>query len=760
MAADPQPHNDFRIVKTEMFDADMMFALSDHDGVPTDIKKILKAYRKRATDGNKVQVVYEFGSNWKGIQKGRIGPQKGLGLQTFRSDIRAALAAKYYWDVDIANAQPNILVALCKERGWKCDLLEEYTLNRSSKLAELMTDLDCDRDAAKQFCLSILFGAQPYKKVSAYYSQLAAELSTIAENCLLAFPEIAKIAKSRDNPKASCIAVVAQDKERQILTELDCFLRTLGRTMDALIHDGGLVRKEEDETCFPSEILRAAEDHLAEKFGFRLRLEVKPMKHSFVVSESKIIPSSVVVNDAYAAQRFVEFLGNNIALDKSGIRYIFDPVTGLWSADETTLKRWLNVLGEKMVFKQMSATGVMIHDYLGKEKNIQAMIKNIDRHLEATDFVSQRAESAIGKLLFADGVFDIDTLEFTEGFNPDYFFFGRIPRPFPETRNDELINHVEKLLFMDPYLEDQKEQARFYKIGLARALYGDYRAKRCYVTVGEPNCGRGLLTGALASAFGDYVSTFDSNNLLYNPRDGADSAKQNAWLVPIANTRLAIGNEIRLSGTRFIDGNKLKSIASGGDVIKGRLNHKDESPFVCRATFLLQTNDMPSIKPADQGILNRLCVNELRKSYSLTPEPGNPRQMLQDNSLKGKFESVEYQDALFYVMIDAWLEFVKMGRIYEKPACIANATGEWVETGASIFSLLEDKYEITKDENDWVVTRDLIQHLRDKGCVESDTKIGRQLTAKGCVDHERKIGGAKKHVRVGIRRIPETEAAE
>ena len=756
MASDPQPPTDYKIVKTEMFDADMMHVLGLHDGVPSDIKRTLKSYRKMAVDGNRVSVVYEFGKKWQGLQKGRLNPQKGLGLQTFRGDVRAALAAKYYWDVDIVNAQPNIIVAMCKQRGWKCEALEEYTSNRASKLAELMTDLDCDRDDAKRFCLTILFGASPYKKVSEYYQRLAAELACIADNVSAAFPDILKVcvAEKKPNPKASCLAVVAQDQERIILRELDVFFQTKGRAFDVLIHDGGLIRKVGDETCFPSDLMREAEQAVVARLGYPIRLEVKPLKHSFEAKETDLIlPSNIVISDSWAAKKFVEFLGPNIALDHSGKRYLFDDTTGLWSDDETVLKRWLNQFGSKMIFKQITDYGMRVFDYHGHESSIQSMIKNINRHLVPLNFVSERIDKSIGKLLFEDGICDIDNGSFTEGFDPSIFFSARIPRKFPRERNDELVSLVHKLLFQDPYLEDQKEQARFFKIGLARAIYGDYRAKRCYATVGEPNCGRGLLTGALIASFGDYVTTFDSNNLLFNPRDGADSAKQNAWMVTIANSRLCIGNEIRLTGTRFIDGNKLKTLASGGDVIKGRLNHKDESPFICQATFLLQTNDMPVIKPADRGVMNRICVNELRKTYKVSPDLSNPREALQDSSLKDKFEGEEYKNALFHCMMDAWEEFDTMGRVYEKPACVAEATSEWVETNVGIRSLIEEGFEITKDDEDFVVTADLIKYLRDKGCADSDTKIGREMTAWGCLSDSKKIDRVARKVRRGIRRL-------
>lgn len=570
MASDPQPLSDLKIVKSELFDADMMALLSRHEGVPADIKQTLKAYRKRATNGNQVQVVYEFGKLWRGVQKGRVGPANGLGLQTMRGDIRAALASKYYWDVDVVNAQPHILVALCKKRGWSCERLEEYVTYRSTKLEEIQAELGCDRDAAKQYCLSILFGGDPYKTVSPYFTELAAELSRIADNVAAAFPDIYRIAvKEKKNPKASCLATVAQDQERAILLTIDSFLKTKGRAFDVLIHDGGLVRKLDSETEFPSELMRAAEAAVLAELGYAIRLDVKPLIHTFQPPSEE---EAELINDAYAAKRFVELLGDNLVLDKNGQRYCFDTTTGLWTTSDDNLRRWLNVYEKEMTFTRQTENGPRVYDYAGKESNIQNMFKNLNRYLVPTDFLESRVNNSTGKLLFEDGICDIETGIFTEAFDPSIFFHARIPRKFPRERDEALIAHVQKLLFEDPYLEDQREQARFFKIGLARAIYGDYRAKRCYATVGEPNCGRGLLTGALSAAFGDYVTTFDSNDLLFNPRDGADNAKQNAWLVPIAASRLCIGNEIRLTGTRFVDGNKLKSLVSGGDVIKGRLN--------------------------------------------------------------------------------------------------------------------------------------------------------------------------------------------
>lgn len=287
-ASDPQPLDDMKLVKTEQYDANMMVALSLHEGVSNDVKRLLKSYRGKRQDGNKVQIVYEYGKDMKVLQKGRIYPQKGCGLQSFPSDVRAALASKYYWDIDIANAQPVILVALCKQRGWKCDKLEEYVLNRAEKLEELMSALQCDRDDAKQFCLSILFGAKPYQNVPDYFIELADEISLVAKNCQAANSDIAKVCTKKPKPLASCLAHWVQTEESKVLRFIDSFLAIKGRGFGVLIHDGGLVLKLEGESCFPHDLLREIEVAVEDKFGFRITMAQKPMEHSFEVSSDPI----------------------------------------------------------------------------------------------------------------------------------------------------------------------------------------------------------------------------------------------------------------------------------------------------------------------------------------------------------------------------------------------------------------------------------------------------------------------------------------
>ena len=118
--------------------------------------------------------------------------------------------------------------------------------------------------------------------------------------------------------------------------------------------------------------------------------------------------------------------------------------------------------------------------------------------------------------------------------------------------------------------------------------------------MGERDCGKGVLGCDLENAFGDYVRASNSENFLYK-HNGADSAKALSWLVPFEFKRLLLTNEITKDseGKVRINGNILKKLASGGDKIEARVNHKDEINFKIQARPVMFCNDLPDIQPSD-----------------------------------------------------------------------------------------------------------------------------------------------------------------
>lgn len=304
--------NDSKIVKCELFDVNVLTSLLLHDGVSREDKLLLKAYKKRRVNGNSVQVIYEYGKLLQKVKKGRLYPQKGLGLQNFPSDIRGALASKYYWDIDIINSQPSILYQMAVNNGWVCSQLKDYIDNRASKLTEIMECLGCDRDSAKTVCIATMFGAK-YSKAPQFIKDLASELELIGKNIVINSP--LSTIYSKPGQAQSIVATTLQDIEFNLLQQIEKYFNESNRVMGVYIHDGGLMERLQDEKEFPEELLRGAEKHILDTTGYSIKLAQKSLTHTFTFKNN--LMRTKFVSEAEYNERKENFEKNHFYLNQS-----------------------------------------------------------------------------------------------------------------------------------------------------------------------------------------------------------------------------------------------------------------------------------------------------------------------------------------------------------------------------------------------------------------------------------------------------------
>ena len=79
---------------------------------------------------------------------------------------------------------------------------------------------------------------------------------------------------------------------------------------------------------------------------------------------------------------------------------------------------------------------------------------------------------------------------------------------------------------------------------LARALGGDV-LKNVVFGLGDTNCGKSVLTAAIMQSCGDYVGSFNAENLVYN-RSSNDEAQKMRWALLLAKKRIMFSNEISM----------------------------------------------------------------------------------------------------------------------------------------------------------------------------------------------------------------------
>lgn len=453
-----------------------------------------------------------------------------------------------------------------------------------------------------------------------------------------------------------------------------------------------------------------------------------------------------LINDLYACRKYVELMGDEVHLEDDDV-YVFDHSTGFWKSDKKTIIATVQRNSTKLVFTTTGEDGKRKqYDYGGPIHNITNMLAHLPSLLRDRRFISRNLETALGYLLFEDGIFHIPTKTFSGEFDKSKVFTVNIKRPFPATRNPALEAEINERLFVAPF--QNAAVGQYLKARLARSIAGCFRDKKFLCALGDADSSKGTITEALRHAFGDYVVSWNANYLKYNGHCGADEAKRLSWLFPLLNARLAISNECRMDGTA-IDGNLLKTLSSGGDVITARQNFKDETNVVLRASFVYMGNDMPEITPKDSGIQTR--VRMVRFSKRFVEKPTLPNEMQADPTIKAKLATEEWANAVFWVIMDAYTETVV------EPAEVLEETKEWVPPEAAKFrEVLEEGFVIDMTStaaDNYATSREIIDHIKAAGLNLSDTKIGIEMGKLGLEKIQKKIEGRNVKIYIGIKSV-------
>ena len=745
------------LVKTELYDADVMEDILRDTNFATKDLRVLGQYKRSRQGSNKVQVCYEFGKGCEENQIGRLYVKNNQGLQAFPFDIRNPLLDKNYWDCDMENCHYWLLYQFGLNNNLKVDAIGKYCYNRDAELSKVSSN----RGVAKTAFLKVAYGGKitmnDNKNFVTVPNGMIAELNMIwgtrynEDNIALdgdfsllkdiekemgvirdvvwtRHPHIQKIVKKRPNPLNSCFALVLQTEERKCLLSMERYLEEQGRNVDILIHDGCEIRKLKDENKFPEELMRGAEDAIKKHTGYMMKLAIKPFKHNFEAPED----SGETIDDEYAARTFVKLCGSFIQRDNDKI-YYFDEEIGMWDCKNDTFLRMVKKHKSKLIWTIPTATGELKLNYGGDTKKVKAMESWLLSLLSDTKFLTRQADTSLGKLLFADGIFDFKT-GFTEGFDPSIVFTKRIDRVFPKERDEQKIKEVDKMLFVDAFNQDDGKDAGVYlKKAIAMALFGDYRRKKFYLGLGDANCGKGVSVGAFRQAFCEYVGEFCANELLYNAKNSQDESRRLAWLKDLNGMRLAFSNELRMDG-RAADGNLIKGASSGGDSHKVRNNYENASEMINRTTLFVMANDFTNITPSpseDTGLRERLRFIRYKLRFVENPTAEDERQ--KDPAIKTKFETDEYKNALVHLIWDTYKSMrddeKECGGDLITPACVMAETSEWVgSTQGSLREAVFEMYELSDNPENMVATKEIIKYLTlDCKLKLSPNKIGREM---------------------------------
>lgn len=706
---------------------------------------IVKEHRDPAVLATLIKYLHATESNstkkvtYKRSENG-IGRLIGNGsMQSFPRFVRHTICHEMYWDLDIVNCHPVLLLQLCKKQRLSTPCLESYVRDRDTVLKDTMSTYNVSKDQAKNLFIRILYGGTfkgwahdnaVFGDESGYTQQFQEEMSQIQNHYWLRHPKLQKLVETKPHPKGSLLAIVLNIEEDKILSEIVRFEEQHhGRVIDVLMFDGCQIRREADRIITDAE-LQECSDWIFHETGYRVDLMLKPMDELVDLSEAKPQYHLVCKTEHDAAIALKELHGADLFKFCNGQLCVYDHRTGMWNNSPITIhQQMLELYSEEL--------GDWVETVI-KWKKVYQMLEtsSIDPM-----FLKRMQLTSLGKILFKNGYYDFETKQFSTEFDPAIFFPFRIERDYNADRNQEHMHSVDKILFVLPF--HCKSVGQFVKESLARALAGCIRDKRLYMTIGPPNAGKGVLTDALLACCEGYAGTFNGGVLQH--QGDKDSALRNKEYFERRYCRILMSNEVPMH--KSLDGVFLKTISSGGDQMTGRQLYCNGGDFIPHGTTFINCNDRPKIVPSDDALTFRMPSVEYCKTFSLdSSKVDGQRVLLADPKLKDIINQSWFSEALFHLLTDAYTP--------EKsaiPATVQSFTSSWNAEDDFLANLLQ-YYEVTGNHaEDQISNKELVQWASDNNFKISSIQIGLEIL---------KVNGVKKKATnhgvqyCGIRRIP------
>lgn len=700
--------------KTELYekvDFDKLELLISAKDLNENLRQMLKLYNKKR-NGEYIPVKYYHSKSLTDM--GRLYAEKGLGLQSFKREIRHALAKDFYYDIDMVNAQPYLIFQYCKKHDIECEQLENYVNNRNDILNKIQKFHNVNRDQAKNLMLRLCnLGNyviekynyesgmdeiyEPKKKINFVtkfqneFKEIAKSICDIEKNT---FESVLNNEKKL-NKKATTISITAQVLEYKCMMAMYDFFTNQKYTVGVLCFDGIMVEKNDYSEKKLEQVLKACEKYVKTKTKYNVQLAIKPMDTPLSIELPKY--TEFVTSDLEAQQKLFKIEGQNKFRYSEGQLYIFNENTGMYETDIKTLFYYLvknkNYLKIQVTQKRTDSYG----ESTTLMKRIIPAVQTAAKQYCDDEWLKKTENSSLGYLLFKNGIYNMKTGAFSVEFNPDIVFHARVPWDFPE-RNEHEIEYAYKISFGQLFKNPKPMIA-----ALARAIAGD-KTKNFYFCPGYSNAGKSHFCTMLFNAFGNYISTFNAEELaVKSSYDSRDEGAKLRWSFLIRFSRIILSNEMNMN--KKIDGNCIKK-QSGGDKLQGRTHGGEETDFRPHYTIFCLLNDIPKIKPLDKGVEKRLQYLEF--SYVFV-DPGKLHKKSfykeRDLDLENKIASMDFIRGFIHIILDGYKKFLIKGM----PHFDQEIKNNWIIDNRQtneIIDEIKEYFEITNDPNDSVTVQE------------------------------------------------------
>lgn len=421
----------------------------------------------------------------------------------------------------------------------------------------------------------------------------------------------------------------------------------------------------------------------------------------------------------------------------------------LWCNDQTVFTSALRsaIMDLDILYPQQISEKKTIYikycAFITKANAVATFVKDCIT-MEADETFYDKLHSTVkGKLVFKDGVYNFKEKTFYK-WDDEYllknpvFPIACIPRNYPDADSvtqefkDKCIEKIYGL-----YTEKETKDLLHF---MARAAAGHIEDKNWNQQTTNRDSGKSVQCDWIIATFGDsYVGTVDYSHFIVQQNAGDDAAKSNGWLMPFQFKRFMLISESKgdVTNTNFkIDGGKIKSLCSGGDVIEARSLFQNAVNIKIQCSPLIFNNDALPVTTTDVFEkclqINGQCQFKSQEfiDAKMNAAVDNPALLdlckrqyrLGDPDLKETVKTPEWTDALIRIIIDNYKTFA---------VTIEQNNEEENET--TLNEMILQNYTITGSDDDFISNEELREDAKQFKSSLKKLKGGMQFIGKQCV---------------------------
>ena len=718
------------------------------------------------TKGNKLNVKYikaKDACKWNGVKDGRWFAEKSLSLQSMPRFIRHLVADGYMIDMDFVNCHPTILEQICLKENIECVFLNQYNKDPKKIRDELALSSGISKDEVKKSILKVMNGGGINKNIrNQFYNNLCNELKMII-TIIANKEEYKDIKKQRHklkkgiNVEGSTINCVLCHFENICLEKLFEILemdKVIKNKVCSLEFDGLMVldndynRKKLNDTY-----LNEVSEQIHRDCGFKMKIIIKPFDEALIIPDDweKKIKDDIfnVENDFEASKIFVNKFKPYL---KKCNNEVYFKINDIWTTGQRMKEDILTTIASLnfMMYNGHSDMFVRMNHSRRVNEDIRKYVLDDNSYID-DKFEDKIAENNKHKICFKDCYFDFekyDCVDINTGiseYDDNIICRYKMSYDFP-ARIDKNVNVLIDKVFKSAMPD--KEQREIYLKFTARAVAGYVEDKLWAVSIGERNSCKGVLSLACQNMLEQYFGTLNANVFLAKRGFSTDEAKQQSYLKKCQFCKLIHSNEIDTG--HKLDGNKIKSFASGGDRVEIRTNHKDEFYVSMNATLMMNMNSLPYFENNTEDALDNVVVFNMRRKFvdeNKIPV-NNPNDIYQiaDPTLKSYITTDEARNAFLHAIIQYFAhEKVKLSGIVEEDT---DAKQEQMKTSSTI-DLINEHFEITNDEKDKITSKMIKDYQQLKSGLKFVNEDIKYISVKDITDKIVRMGAKyKKSIRV------------